>query len=160
MADEILIVEDDPQQSESIRDAIRRCYRGAVVEILETEYEFRRRMDRIPKEGPKPRMVICDVMLPWAYPDPDAPSAPPDVQEGTFRMAGVRCYDCFRRREDLKEIPWIYFTVLDKETIEYEKHSDERASFVQKSSSINVLLDEMRQMDEKWTETEAKTRKG
>jgi DNA-binding NarL/FixJ family response regulator len=157
MKERILLIEDDPQQSSSIKAAIERRYRDLEVEVLETESEFCDRLAVLRVQDPKPRMVICDVMLPWSFPDPDAPIAPADVQEGTFRKAGLRCWRRFRRHKHLESVPWIYFTVLDERTIEYEAHSDNRTGYAQKSSSIKPLLEEMEEylhVDDDWTETD------
>jgi CheY-like chemotaxis protein len=157
MKDVILLVEDDPQQSASIKAAVERHCRNAEVELLETESDFYARLAAITGSGTRPRMVICDVMLPWAFPDPDAPKAPPDVERGTFRKAGLRCWERFRQLDDLRRVPWIYFTVLDEKTIGFETHSDERTGYVQKAGSIAPLLqeiDEYLHVDDQWAETD------
>lgn len=144
------MIEDDPQQSASIKAAIESHYRNVEVELLETESEFCNHVAKMPVGETRPHIVICDVMLPWAFPDPNAPEAPPEVVAGTFRNAGLRCWRRFRQREDLRSVPWIYFTVLDEKTIEFENHHDDRTGYVQKSGSIEPLLEEM----EEWSETD------
>jgi CheY-like chemotaxis protein len=158
MKDIIFLIEDDPQQSASIKAAIERRYRNAEVELLETESEFCNRIAELPAGGGRrPRIVVSDVMLPWAFPTSNTPEVPTEVVEGTFRKAGLRCWNRFRQREDLRQIPWIYFTVLDEKTIEFEKHSDEQTGYAQKSNQIDPLLDEMEEyfhLDGNWTETD------
>jgi CheY-like chemotaxis protein len=156
----IVLVEDDPQQSASIKAAIGHRYRDAEVKLLETESEFYGFLAALPVGGGGLRMVICDVMLPWAYPEPDAPAAPQKVREGTFRTAGLRCWQKFREQTGLRGIPWIYHTVLDEKAVELENYSDEQTGFIQKSSSIDPLLEEMEDffhVDDPWAETEEQT---
>jgi hypothetical protein len=143
MRDRVILVEDDPEQSASIKAAVRARYRNAEVEILETEGELYRRVASLPPGGGDLRMVICDVMLPWAYPDRGSPKPPQEVVEGTFRKAGVRCWRKLRQRQDLRDIPWIYFTILDERAFEFARYSDDRTGYAQKANSIEPLLDEM-----------------
>jgi hypothetical protein len=153
----IVLVEDDPQQSASIKAAIERRYRSAEVKLLETESEFYGFLAALPVGGAGLGMVVCDVMLPWSYPEPHAPVIPPEAREGTFRKAGLRCWGKFRERTDLRGIPWIYFTVLDEKAVEFEKYSDEQTGFAQKGSSIEPLFDEMEDFfhaDDPWLEAE------
>lgn len=155
MKDLILLVEDDPQQSESIKRAIQGRYQSADVKLVETESEFYDWVDRIPDVGPHPRVVICDVMLPWTFPSLNAPKPPSDVSKGTFRKAGLRCWKKFRQREHFRTVPWIYFTVLDEKTIEFANNRDNRTGFAQKSGPIEDLLEEM----EEWSDTEDRVTK-
>lgn len=154
MKTHFILVEDDPQQSETIQSALKRRYRDAEVELVETESEFYERMDAIPTLGERPHMVICDVMLPWAFASNDATPPPPDVAAGTFRRAGMRCWERFRKRPDLCSVPWIYFTVLDEKTIDLKSHSDARTGYVQKAGSIEPLYAEIEEFqDGDWLET-------
>jgi len=153
MKTHFILVEDDPQQSETIKSAIKRRFRDVEVELLENESEFCNHLARIPVGREHPRAVICDVMLPYAFPSPDAPPAPPEVLKGTFRQAGLRCWERFRQREDLQSVPWIYFTVLDEKTIDLKSYSDERTGYAQKSGSIKPLLEEIEEfLDDDWPE--------
>ncbi|MCX6878529.1 MAG: hypothetical protein NTW21_32650 [Verrucomicrobia bacterium] len=140
MKDVILLLEDDPQQSAIIMAAVERQCPNAEVELLETESDFYARIDRITPDGSRPLMVISDVMMPWAFPDPAAPAPPRAVVEGTFRNAGFRCWEQFRQRDDMRCVPWIYFTVLEDKTIECVKYTDERTGYVHKGNSIEPLL--------------------
>jgi len=143
MKDFILLIEDDPQQSETIKAALERRYGDVQVELVETEADFYTRLSSIPVGGERPRIVVCDVMLPWAFPAPDSPSQPPEVIRGTFREAGLRCWRRFREREDLRGVPWIYFTVLDAKTINLESHSDANTGYAQKAGGIEPLFEKI-----------------
>lgn len=151
----ILLLEDDPEQARSIKGAIERRFSNVQVVAEETESEFYQRLHSLATGHDLPLAVIADVMVPWAYPDPDAPVPPDDVRVGTFRKAGLRCWARFRSHASLKEVPWVYFTVLDDETIEFDAHSDARTRYVQKSGSIQPLLEELEEFkDPHWSETE------
>ncbi|MEN9614432.1 MAG: hypothetical protein RLZZ347_739 [Candidatus Parcubacteria bacterium] len=139
----ILLVEDDPQQAESIKRAIERHFPQYTVVVVDTEYAFRTRVDELARAASIPRMVVCEVMLPWEYPNPTTPDVPPEVREGTFRKAGTRCWKYFRQKTEFQRVPWIYFTVLDDVTIEFVQHSDLLTSYVQKSGSILPFLKDM-----------------
>jgi CheY-like chemotaxis protein len=154
MKETVYLVEDDPQQSATIKDAIERRYNNIKVELLETESEFRECLDSLATHQKPPRLVICDVMLPWAFPAPNAPPPPPEVEKGTFREAGLRCWERFREVPAYKEIPWIYFTVLDVNTIDYTHHSDGKTGYSQKSGSLNPLFVEIEEFeDQDWKES-------
>jgi hypothetical protein len=153
-----MLIEDDPQQSQSIIAAVERHCEGAgvKVELVETEADFYSRVSGMRREGTRPCMVVSDMMLPWAHPKPDAPKPPPEVVEGTFHKAGSRCWSEFRKWEDLRAIPWIYFTVLDGKTIEFERYSDDQTHYARKGSSIEPLLEkvEERLLDAVWEESD------
>ncbi|MCX6724068.1 MAG: hypothetical protein NT155_02735 [Candidatus Staskawiczbacteria bacterium] len=145
----IILIEDDPQQALAIMSAVNRRFTDFAVRLVETESEFYEFIARLPAQGEKPIMVISDVMLPWAFGETPIPK-PQGVEEGGFRMAGTRCWKKFRQREDLRQIPWIYFTVLDDQTIEFAQNHDEKTGYVQKGKSIEPLLMEI----EDWLETD------
>jgi hypothetical protein len=163
MKGHIILIEDDPQQSASIKAAIKRRYRNAEVELLETEAEFYKRLEATRPGGIRPRIVISDVMLPWAHPDPGAPAPGREVIEGTFRKAGLRCWAKSRESKELKTTPWVFFTVLDENTIEFATHSDERTGYARKGPSIEPLLEEIEEylhVDDEWCESEEQVTKG
>jgi DNA-binding NarL/FixJ family response regulator len=162
MKGHIILIEDDPQQSASIKAAIERRYQNAEVELLETEAEFYKRVEAAPSGGVRPRMIVCDVMLPWAHPDPGAPAPGPEVIEGKFRKAGLRCWVKSRESKELKSTPWVFFTVLDQSTIEFATHSDERTGYARKGPSIEPLLKEIEEclhLDDEWRESEEQVTK-
>lgn len=142
----ILLVEDDPQQAESISRAIQKRFPQYAVKVVDTEYTFRTYVEEMVRIASIPQMVICEVMLPWEYPEPVTPDTPPEVKEGTFRKAGLRCWRYFREKVEFQRVPWIYFTVLDDITIEFAQHADLLTSYVQKSGSILPFLEEMEDM--------------
>jgi CheY-like chemotaxis protein len=150
----ILLIEDDPQQSESIKRIIENNFKGVSVTLLETECDFYIAIQHITSQENLPSLVICDVMLPWTFPSPDAPSPSHDIVKGTFRKAGLRCWKRFREREAFKNIPWIYFTVLDEQTIDLKSHRDEKTVYTQKAGSIDPLIEQIKSFQgNHWPET-------
>jgi len=159
MAVEILLIDDDPIQTETISAAIQGVHPGATVTTLETESDF---YDYLEKNKAQPAwipsLVVCDVMLPWAFPSPDAASkkAPDDVVKGTYRKAGVRCWSKLRQEKQLKEVPWIYFTVLEAETIGFDQNRDSHTRHVRKEGNLEVFkrtIGEFLSLDSGWNET-------
>jgi CheY-like chemotaxis protein len=112
----ILSVEDDPLQAEWIRDTIEGAISGAEVECIENEQEFCKRLDDIAKEPPA--VILMDVMLRWTNPAPRINPPPPDVRDGGFYRAGLRCQRLLALRESTKSVPVILYTVLDRSDLE------------------------------------------
>lgn len=157
MQTDIILIEDDPEQSEGIRRSIMEHRPDTKVIVLETESDLYARINAIPVDSPHPSLVVSDVMFPWASPDPDAPVAPAEVIKGTFRNAGTRGWARFRSRKDLRSVPWIYFTVLDVKTIDFKGHSDARTVYVHKGGSIRPLLEQIDNfllLDQRWDESD------
>ncbi len=134
-----IVIEDDLQQAETISRALRRRYPEAQTELIETENDFYHRFDRLTPEERKLTLIISDVMLPWAYPAQDTAHALGRGASVTFRVAGVRCWQ--RSRSQGNMVPWVYFTVLDEASVDFDSHRDAATRYVQKSSSIKPLFD-------------------
>ena len=106
----VLIVEDDPEQSEFIAKAVRERFPRYEVTVVETELEFQ---DLVPelKEDP-PIVAIIDVILAWTTPDglrlrPDVASA------GKVDKAGLRCEKLLREDPSTARIPIVLYTVTN-----------------------------------------------
>src|SRR5688572_2350067 len=129
----ILVLEDDPLQAETFCDELGGWFRGVKVEHLESESEFRDWVEeKIVKGGqPLPDVVVADVMMPWAFPSPEAPLPPEDVRQGGLSRAGVRCLMYFRERVP-GDVPWVLFSILDQEHIRKEIESVKGAAVVSK----------------------------
>lgn len=157
MTETIYLIEDDPMQSESIVAALQKRFGKMKIELFETESEFRKSIPSFQNPEFRSALVISDVMLPWAHPSPNSPPLPEDVEKGTFRKAGVRCYQEFRKVESLRDTPWIFFTVLDDKSINFSEFKDKKAHYIQKSASIAPLLKEIHdalELDREWTDSD------
>ena len=156
---EIKLIEDQPGQMKTIKEAIEARYRDARVQTFETERSFRDYLNISAAEhAAPPEVVISDVMVRWDFPEPDAEAPPPDVKGGTFREAGLRCFKQARKM-GLAEVPWVYFTVLDADTVRNADTYDDLTHHVQKSGSLVPLfteLDNLFELNEEWLETDQK----
>jgi hypothetical protein len=122
----IWIIEDDPLQAECLSETIHRKLKaagvsGVSVEIkpMETECEFREGFGQALSEGKLPDAVICDVMLPWAYPgddgfeDPTPEASAPEA----YREAGNRCFALMSesvKSAKVPPVPWLFRTILSR----------------------------------------------
>jgi CheY-like chemotaxis protein len=117
----ILILEDNPTASEWLESAIQRYLAdlNPRTEVLETEAEFVHGWVREFDQGGKrrPDLIVIDIMLRWTDPAPDQPPRPPEVIEGGFTKAGLRCLDLIRHHRALSQSRVILFTVLSQEDL-------------------------------------------
>jgi CheY-like chemotaxis protein len=138
----ILLIEDDHLQAHGIqsglRDLLQRDYHDLAFETLSTESDFYERFDEIATKGFD--LIIIDVMLRWADPSPQMPEPPPDVVEGGFFRAGVRCKQKLQSDRRTASIPAIIYTVLD------ESRLPPGIDIVPKSSDFAPLADRIRQL--------------
>src|ERR671921_412520 len=116
MATYIVIVEDDHLQEGPLSDSLSRAIPGAELVTLTTEQEFRNFVPRL-RERP-PDLIVMDVMLRWAYPEPDAPPPPEDVIKEGFYRAGLRCARLLADDETLNDVPVILHTILERSDLE------------------------------------------
>lgn len=155
----ILMIEDDPIHGDSILEFLAKKIGGHdKVKWLYTESEFRSHVNEI-KAGkqPVPDLVISDVMLPWCFAEEGRKGdVPKEVIEQTYRRAGTRCHSYFRETQrGFSHIPWVYFTILDEEAIEYQFNSDSRTSHVKKEDGLPALWQRIEEFDKpEWDERE------
>ena len=136
----VVLVEDDLLQANSIKVCIMRHLVDVEVEVIEDESDFCEWLARLaPGDSSAPVLIVSCMMMPW---DSERLTDPPEVSKD-FRFAGSRCWKRFRERADLKHIPWIYNTVLDELTMQFEKNCDIFTGYAQKSRSIDPLLSEI-----------------
>jgi len=114
----ILVVDDDPLQSEWLFQELRRNFPEAECDLIATESEFREKLASI-RQSP-PNVVLLDVMLRWADVSDHMPSMPLDVAAGKYHRAGLRCQQLLESHEETREVPVILLTVLDEEDLAQE----------------------------------------
>lgn len=118
---QILILEDDASLHPLLKELIATNLSdlAPTILILETEADFR--MKWLPNLGSdktkRPDVFVIDVMLRWTDSNPDQPPRPPDVIEGGFMRAGLRCLKLIRQRPSLFNTPVIFLTTLTKENL-------------------------------------------
>jgi len=114
------------------------------IEPLETESAF---VDWLPlfDSGKKkrPDVVVIDVMLRWTNPHPEQPERPPDVIEGGFMRAGLRCLERIRANPKLIFSRVILFTVLTKEDLNALGANMEGVDFLPKTDG-NLICNQIR----------------
>lgn len=113
MSVRLLLVEDDPLQSEAIVEGLEGAFPDAEVKHIRTEKEFIDRIDEIVRF--KPDAAIFDVMLRWADPDDIVAGEIPEVvtREKHYR-AGLRCQQMLARQMDEHGIPFFLYTILEE----------------------------------------------
>jgi CheY-like chemotaxis protein len=106
----IVIVEDDPEQADFVKEKILRRLPRYDVQIVETESEF---LERLPVllQSP-PAVAAIDIILRWSNPD-KIPQRTPEVEAGTIREAGLRCEQLLRKSPVTARIPVILYTVTN-----------------------------------------------
>ncbi len=118
----VVLLEDDPLQAEDHADKIRQWHPegGFDPEVVPTESQFRARLERGDWDGAgQPDAFILDVMVPWAAPSPRMPPPPPDVVDGGYFRAGIRCAQMVRGHFSSEPRPAIaLLTVLDRSGID------------------------------------------
>ena len=117
---QILILEDDASMHALLEGIIHDELPDWKVETLETEYEFR--LSWLPwfdlGKKVRPDVVVIDVMLRWTNPSVDQPPRPPEVIEGGFMRAGLRCLELIRQRPALANTRLIFLTSLTKKNLD------------------------------------------
>lgn len=108
----ILLVDDDPLQTEWLRSELGRRFPSAQFEEISTESGFRDKLADI--ENSPPDVVLLDVMLRWTDVAEVMPPVPSDVAEGKYFRAGLRCLGLMAKRSRTRDLPVILLTVLDE----------------------------------------------
>lgn len=145
----ILILEDDNAMLQLLQGIIRRdlcdLNPNLEVEIVETESEFRLSWLPAFENGRKkrPQVFLIDVMLRWTDPSPNQPPRPPEVIEGGFMRAGLRCLDLIRKCSGLSESRVIILTALTKKDLDGLGANLEGVDLLHKAD-INLLTGQIR----------------
>ena len=142
----IVIVEDDHLQEGPLEEQIRDTFSSARIDTVATEEEFRKRLDDYRRNPPD--LVVMDVMLRWAYPSRTASPAPPDVAQGGYQRAGLRCAQLMADDPALRTVPVIYYTILERSDLERdsEHRPETTTTYVRKSTDPEVLVRKIREL--------------
>ena len=140
----IVVVEDDYLQAAWLKETLEREFAECTVELAPTESHFREQIGRW--ETNRPDLFIIDVLLAWALPSRQIPEPPPEVDEGGFQRAGLRCQALLAENEVLRRVPVVFYTVLDRDVLESElPRWPGGVSFLKKGDSKDKLLELVRQ---------------
>jgi CheY-like chemotaxis protein len=135
----ILVVEDDHLQEGPLVDEINDAFPGSRVKSIYTEREFREELTVLHREAPD--LVIMDVMLRWADPRPNSPDPPEEVVRDGFYRAGLRCAELIAGDDELRTIPVILYTILEKDDLEREgKRLPANVTYIRKSADLDALM--------------------
>ena len=129
---QVLILEDDASMHPLLEQIIKKSDLKLKIEPIETEAEFRKWLASYNKNK-RPDIFVIDVMLRWTDPDPGQPPRPPDVIEGGFMRAGLRCLKLIRMHPSLYNTPIIFLTTLTK------KNLDDLGAKLESDSRVEVL---------------------
>jgi CheY-like chemotaxis protein len=142
----IVIVEDDHLQDGPLEEQIRDGFPTARIETVGTEQEFRARLADYRRD--RPDLVVMDVMLRWAYPSRTPTPAPPDVAQGGYQRAGIRCAQLMAGDPALRRIPVIYYTILERSDLDRdaEQMPAGNTTYVRKSTDPEVLVRKIRDL--------------
>jgi CheY-like chemotaxis protein len=115
MAKRIIVVEDNRLTQEELVEAIPAEFPSVEVIAVSTEREFR---DRVPEfRRSPPAVFLIDVMLRWDNPRPVPVEPPQSVKEDSYYRAGLRCADLVFQMQDLRRVPVVLFTALDRRDV-------------------------------------------
>ena len=140
----IIVLEDDPHQSETLKENLQKAFPNLGIVMLATEWEFRDAIDRM--DATEIACVILDAMVPWSFPSENMPVPPKEVQEGGIYLAGKRCADLVFRKFGA-EVPICVRTVLNQTDAGIS--DKDHANFQQKAPNngeLNKLLGELMDM--------------
>jgi DNA-binding NarL/FixJ family response regulator len=142
----IVIVEDDHLQEGPLEEQIRDAFPTAKIETVGTEQEFRAHLDGYRRD--RPHVVVMDVMLRWADPSPAAVAPPPEVAQGGYQRAGIRCAQLMSEDPALRRIPVIYYTILERSDLERDTQQppEGNTTYVRKSTDPEVLVRKIREL--------------
>jgi CheY-like chemotaxis protein len=107
----IVVLEDDPHQSETLKENLQNAFPNLGIVMFATEWEFREAIDRM--DATEIACVILDAMVPWSFPSENMPVPPKEVQDGGIYLAGKRCADYVLTKFETK-IPICVRTVLNQ----------------------------------------------
>ena len=136
----IVLVEDDHLQTDHVSTELKRLL-GADVHCIRTEQEFREQLDDIAARPPD--VLVIDVMLRWADPSPGVEEPPPDVREGGFQKAGLRCQKFLATRPQTAKLPVILYSVLEGGDLRGSVN-DAGVAYVTKDANVENLVGAIR----------------
>ena len=141
----ILIVEDDHLQEGPFEEQLQDAFPDARIETVPTEREFR---ERLPGwRAAPPDVVIMDLMLRWDFPRRDAPAPPPDVADGGYHWAGLRCAELMAADHRLRRTPVVFCTIVERSDLERDGRVLPAGSrYIRKSADLDALARTVREV--------------
>jgi len=106
-----LILENEPLTLEWLQQILRRYFSEFQMIGLETEKSFREITSEFSRP---PAIAILGMRVRWQYPEENMQLPPDDVREGSYTLAGRRCWKLLRENPVTKQMPIIFHTVIDE----------------------------------------------
>jgi len=145
MSKSIIVVEDDHFDRELIATLLTRNFPDFNVRFFNTEEQFRSGLPAVAQMPPS--LVLLDLRMPWTNPAPEMPPCPPDVVAGTYGEAGLRCWKALRGDVATKNVPVIFYTIVDDPPADVmEALKDRHTAFVEKGTDDLPIISAIRQM--------------
>ncbi len=142
----VLLIEDDPKQTKTIVDALKKVFPDVEDILTLTDEDSALICIRELKKGPY--FVVSGVMMPWFNSETRRrqffTTPPYGFSNDSWRSAGTRLWKEFRKM--FPTVPWIYFTILDAKTIDFDANTDLYTGYVQKEGPLNPLIEEIREL--------------
>lgn len=134
----VWIVEDDYLQRDTICKKIEEKYKVNIDSII-NECEFREKIKNL--KTPYPDLIILDIMLPWTKASEKIEEPPIEVKEEGFHRAGIRCEKLVRQKHEIRDIPIIIYTMLNRSDIQDDlKKLSKCSTYLGKSGDIDDLV--------------------
>lgn len=108
----ILLLEDDPDQAESVEAVIKKAFPEKALVSCSTESDLLETLKGI--EVDELYFAVLDAMVPWCFPSEDMPIPPVEVQSQGIRYAGKRCLSEIRKKFGANVPVWVY-SILSSE---------------------------------------------
>lgn len=110
MVNQVLYLENDHLWAGLVEPNLARY---GQVRVINNEHEFMKAIDNLTKYAAQwPRLVVLEQRVRWTNPAPSMPERPPEVKQGGYVHAGVRCYEYLRRAQrDSHKVPVIFFSI-------------------------------------------------
>ncbi|MFM9903640.1 MAG: hypothetical protein ACKVQJ_03605 [Pyrinomonadaceae bacterium] len=137
----ILIIEDDKLQFELIREILSKFSELEPLDVVRiaTEADFRSRLNEIAENNPD--VIMLDIMLRWADPNPNMQMPPKDVVDNGFERAGIRCGKLLSNNPKSRNIPIIVYSVLEAEDLDEDFIALPNVRLLIKDFEPNSMLD-------------------
>jgi CheY-like chemotaxis protein len=146
----IVVVEDDHLEEGPLGEYLAGAFEGADVLTMATECEFRESLPRLRTRVPD--LVVMDVMLRWSSPSPHPVDPPADVVRSGYYRAGLRCARLLADDEQLRAVPVILYTILERSDLERDGETlPANSVYVSKSADLESLRRRIRAVLERRT---------
>lgn len=108
----IIVMEDDYFNRDLIQKLLSKQFPYLTPIFLKTEHEFHTAFPYIVAD--LPCLAMLGARVKWTEPAPSMPNPPVEVRKGKYFEAGFRCWRMLRNNPSTKNVPVIFYTVIDE----------------------------------------------